>query len=86
MRTAIAHHELLPGGLYLESLSIQTGRVGIRVASGASKSRCPVCGLVSSRVHSRYSRGPREALLLRRALLREAHLLRAAAGRGRPRT
>ena len=56
MRTAIAHHELLPGGLYLESLSIQTGRVGIRVASGASKSRCPVCGLVSSRVHSRYSR------------------------------
>ncbi len=56
MRTAIAPHELLPKGLYLESLSIETGRVGIRVASGASKSRCPVCGLVSSRVHSRYSR------------------------------
>jgi transposase len=56
MRTAIAPHELLPQGLYLESLSIETGRVSIRVASGASKSRCPVCGLVSSRVHSRYSR------------------------------
>ena len=56
MRTAIAAHELLPEGLYLESLSIETGRVSIRVASGASKSRCPVCGLVSSRVHSRYSR------------------------------
>ncbi len=56
MRTAIAPHKLLPQGLYLESLSIETGRVSIRVASGASKSRCPVCGLVSSRVHSRYSR------------------------------
>jgi transposase len=56
MRTAIAPHELLPKDLYLESLSIETGRVGIRVASGAAGSRCPVCGLVSSRVHSRYSR------------------------------
>src|ERR671939_333626 len=57
MRTAIAPHELLPEGLYLESLSIGTERVGIRVASEASsRSRCPVCGLVSSRVHSRYSR------------------------------
>jgi transposase len=56
MRTAIAPRELLPKGLYLQSLSIETGRVGIRVASGASGSRCPVCGLVSSRVHSRYVR------------------------------
>ncbi len=56
MRTANAPHELLPGGLYLESLSIGTERVGIRVASEASRSRCPLCGLVSSRVHSRYSR------------------------------
>ena len=31
------------------------------------------------------SRGSREALLLRRGLVREAHLLREAAGRGRPR-
>jgi transposase len=56
MRTAIAPHELLPEGLYLESLSIGTERIGIRVASEASRSRCPLCGLVSSRVHSRYSR------------------------------
>jgi transposase len=56
MRTAIAPHQLLPEGLYLESLSIGTEQVGIRVASEASRSRCPVCGLVSSRVHSRYSR------------------------------
>jgi transposase len=56
MRTAIAPHELLPKDLYLESLSIETGRVSIRVASGASGPRCPVCRLVSSRVHSRYWR------------------------------
>jgi transposase len=56
MRTAIAPHELLPKGLYLESLSIGTQRIGIRVASEANRSRCPLCGLLSSRVHSRYSR------------------------------
>jgi transposase len=56
MRTAIAPHELLPEGLYLESLSIGTQRIDIRVASGANRSRCPLCGLLSSRVHSRYLR------------------------------
>src|SRR5215211_2141167 len=56
MRIANAPRELLPEGLYLASLSIGTERVGIRVASEASRSRCPVCGLVSSRVHSRYWR------------------------------
>ena len=55
-RTAIAAHELLPEGLYLESPSVETGRVGIRVASGANRPRCPVCGIVSSRTHSRYLR------------------------------
>jgi hypothetical protein len=29
MRTSIATHELLPKGLYLENLSIETGRVSI---------------------------------------------------------
>ncbi len=38
MRTAIATHELLPEGLYLESLSIETGRVSIRVASETGRS------------------------------------------------
>jgi transposase len=49
-------HELLPEGLYLEGLSIRTERIGIRVAAEASRARCPLCGLVSSRIHSRYSR------------------------------
>ncbi|MDP9475294.1 MAG: ISL3 family transposase [Actinomycetota bacterium] len=56
MRTAIAAHELLPKGLHFESLGIETGRVSICVSSGAGRSRCPICGSGSSRVHSRYSR------------------------------
>ena len=56
MRTAIAPHQLLPEGLQLESLGIETGRVSIRVTSSSRRSRCPLCRRVSSRVHSRYSR------------------------------
>ena len=56
MRTAIADHELLPEGLRLETLSIGTGRVSISVSSGTGRSCCPLCGRVSSRVHSRYLR------------------------------
>jgi len=56
MRTAIATHELLPKGLDLKSLSIETGRASICVSSGARRSVCPLCGRASSRVHSRYLR------------------------------
>ncbi len=56
MRTAIAAHELLPKGLYLENLRIGAGRVSISVASGMRRPSCPLCGHGSSRVHSRYSR------------------------------
>ena len=56
MRTAVAAHELLPKGLYFESLGVATGRVSIRVASGTRRSRCLLCGRGSSRVHSHYSR------------------------------
>ena len=56
MRTAIAPHELLPKGLDLESLRIETGRVSICVSSGTRRSACPLCGRASSRVHSRYAR------------------------------
>src|SRR5215210_6118436 len=56
MRTAIAPHELLPKGLDLESLRIETGRVSICVSSGTRRSVCPLCGRASSRVHSRYAR------------------------------
>jgi transposase len=56
VRAAIATHELLPKGLDLESLLIETGRVSIRVSSGTRRSVCPLCGRGSSRVHSRYAR------------------------------
>jgi len=56
MRTVIATHELLPKGLQLESLSIETGRVSICVSSGSRSCVCPLCGRDSSRAHSRYSR------------------------------
>lgn len=56
MRTAIATHELLPKGLDLEGLSVETGRVSLSVSSGARRCACPVCGRSSSRAHSRYSR------------------------------
>ncbi|MGB3632774.1 MAG: hypothetical protein WA982_01910 [Rubrobacteraceae bacterium] len=51
MRTAIATHELLPKGLNLESLSIESGRVSISVSSGTSRIVCPLCGRGSSWVH-----------------------------------
>ena len=56
MRTVIASHELLPRGLKLEGLSVETGRVSISVGSDSTRSSCPVCGHRSARVHSRYLR------------------------------
>ena len=56
MRTVIEAHELLPKGMRLESLGIETGRVSISMSSGSRKCVCPSCGRDSSRVHSRYSR------------------------------
>lgn len=56
MRTVIADHELLPKGLKLESLSIETGHVSISVGSDSRRSPCPLCGHRSARVHSRYLR------------------------------
>ena len=56
MRTVVASHELLPKGLELESLSVETGHVSICVESGARRCICPVCEHDSSRVHSRYHR------------------------------
>ena len=89
---------LIPKGLRAEALSIRRGRVDISVAPVARSAQCPVCGRPSRRVHSilqdrrpglawRPRRLPRPGapLLLRRALLRAWHLLRAAARGGGPR-
>ena len=47
---------MLPKGLQLESLCIETGRASISVLSGATRSRCPICGCGSARVHNCYLR------------------------------
>lgn len=56
MRTVVEAHELLPRGLRLESMGIETGHVSIRVSSGTRSCICPSCGHGSSRTHSRYWR------------------------------
>ena len=56
MGTALAKHSLLPKGLRVERLNVGAGRVTGFAASGASSSRCPLCGVGSSMMHSRYSR------------------------------
>jgi transposase len=56
MRTVVASRELLPKGLKLESLSLETGHVSICAGSGTTRCSCPLCGHGSSRVHSRYVR------------------------------
>lgn len=95
MRTVIAAHELLPKGLQLEGLCIEAGKVTVLASPVGSRSCCPLCGRGSSRVHSRYfphglgpalarnlgrAGGPRQALVLRRGLVRAAYLLREATG------
>ncbi len=99
VRTILATHELLPKGLDLEGLGIETGRVSIRLSSGARRRICPVCGRGLSRdtaaTPARFrtypgtgswwrSRSAPVASSATRARAR-GHLLRAAAGRGRPR-
>jgi transposase len=56
MRIVVAGHQLLPKGLELESLSVETGHVSMCARSGARRCICPVCGGGSSRVRSRYVR------------------------------
>ena len=56
MRTVVASHQLLPKGLELQSLSVESGHVNICAGSGATKCICPLCGNGSSRVHIRYVR------------------------------
>lgn len=55
MRIAITTYELLPEGLHPEGLRFGCGHVSISAAPRARRSRCPLCGRGSSRVHSRYS-------------------------------
>lgn len=100
MRTAIKAHQLLPEGRHLETLShrdracehprvVRDGDLLLPVVrSRLLPDPQPLLAysLGSSLArHLRRAQGPSEALFLRRALLREAHLLREATGRRYPR-
>jgi hypothetical protein len=56
MRTIVAGHQLLPKGLDLESLSVESGHVSICAEPGATRCIYPLCGHGSSRVYSHYMR------------------------------
>ena len=50
----------LPQGLELTSNSEASEEVIVRVTSHRPTSRCPLCGVSSSRIHSYYRRKPRD--------------------------
>lgn len=50
------HHSLLPPGLAIEHLEIGGTEIIAMARSRSAVSSCPVCGQVSTRVHSRYRR------------------------------
>ena len=56
MRTGLRISSLLPSGLAVESVSDSSDSVILTVRSAAVTARCPLCGSVSRRIHSRYTR------------------------------
>lgn len=56
MRTGLRISSLVPGGLVVESVSDSPDLVILTVRSAAAIAKCPLCGVVSRRIHSRYTR------------------------------
>ena len=56
MRTGLRISSLVPSGLAVESESDSSDSVILTVRSAAATARCPLCGSVSRRIHSRYAR------------------------------
>ena len=56
MRTGLRISSLVPSGLVVESVSDLSDSVILTVRSAAVTARCPLCGSVSRRIHSRYTR------------------------------
>ena len=56
MRTHFRISSLVPSGLLFQSITDSTDSIILLVRSGAAKARCPLCGVGSRRVHSRYIR------------------------------
>ena len=56
MRTGLQISSLVPSGLIVESVSDSPDSVILTVRSAAGEAMCPLCGSVSRRIHSRYTR------------------------------
>ena len=56
MRTGFRILSLVPGGLVFDSVSDSTDSIILTVRSETAAGNCPLCGVPSSRVHSRYLR------------------------------
>lgn len=56
MRTGIRISSFVPSGLALESVSDSSDSIILIVRSQAVMARCPLCGVGSRRIHSRYAR------------------------------
>jgi len=56
MRAGRHHHSLLPSGLAIKGIEIGGSEIVAAARSRAATSRCPACGRVSTRIHSRYRR------------------------------
>ena len=56
MRTGLRISSLVPSGLVVESVSDLPDSIILAVRSPASAAKCPSCGSISGRIHSRYTR------------------------------
>src|SRR5438874_2320731 len=46
----------LPEGLYIERVTASANELLVQVLSSSPKACCPLCGVLASRIHSRYTR------------------------------
>jgi hypothetical protein len=56
MRTGFRISSLVPRGLAFDSVSDSTDSIILTVRSDMAAADCPLCGMVSRRIHSRYLR------------------------------
>lgn len=56
MRSGLRISSLVPSGLIVESVSDSPASVILTVRSDTGAAKCPLCGSVSRRIHSRYNR------------------------------
>ena len=56
MAKSIRLSSLIPAGLIVESVAEKEGVIVVLARAGASERACPLCGRLSSRIHSRYVR------------------------------